>query len=70
MADEGRVATRYDCQDCVATIAPNSNGRWDRWMLTRAAQAGWYFRKDGRSYCPAHRPHYAPDVSPPARGTS
>lgn len=32
----------------------------DRWSRIRAHAAGWYFQKDGRVFCPSHRPHYAP----------
>lgn len=48
------------CERCVATIAPSSDGRYSRWIKQRAHNAGWYFQRDGRVFCPAHRPQYAP----------
>lgn len=34
--------------------------RGHRWAQVRAHAAGWYFQKDGRAFCPDHRPFYAP----------
>lgn len=56
----GTVAILLTCEGCAAVIAPSGNGRYSRWAKTRAAEDGWYFRRDGRVFCPQHRPSYAP----------
>jgi hypothetical protein len=45
------------CQSCHESI------RAHRWGKIRAHSQGWYFSKDGRVYCPRHRPKWAPVLS-------
>ncbi len=32
----------------------------NKWARIHAHAEGWYFMKDGRSFCPRHRPSWAP----------
>lgn len=42
------------CQEHIST---------HKWARIKAHGAGWYFTKDGRAFCPLHRPPWAPQVS-------
>lgn len=44
----------HQCQECDASVKADS-----RWAKTRAHSDGWYFMRDGRVFCPAHRPPWA-----------
>jgi hypothetical protein len=35
-----------------------------KWGKIRAYREGWYAMKDDRSWCPEHRPPWAPEVTP------
>ncbi len=50
------------CEVCDATT---QSGKWNQ---IRAQNEGWYSRKDGRHYCPKHRPNYAPSMK--GKGTN
>ena len=46
-----------DCSVCNAEIPPNPNtGRVGKWNIMRAEREGWFFQKDGTTYCPEHVP--------------
>lgn len=47
--------TGTKCEECDATVPGQG-----KWANIRAHNAGWYFRKDRRVFCPDHRPDYAP----------
>jgi hypothetical protein len=45
--------TRWQCEICTASVASH------KWAMIRAWHEGWYFTKDGLSFCFEHRPAWA-----------
>lgn len=46
------LAIESKCRRCSATYKNHSWGR------TAAHKEGWFFAKDGRSWCPKHQPEW------------
>ncbi len=49
------------CEQCDLSIKDH------KWAKIQAHAEGWYEMKDGRIFCPNHRPEWAPklEVEPP-----
>lgn len=47
------------CVECGAKVQHNNqSGRASQWDFKRASSAGWFFKRDGTSYCPEHLPEW------------
>jgi hypothetical protein len=47
------------CSVCGLEIEPSPNtGRVSKWLVMEAAKEGWFFQKDGTTYCPEHVPSW------------
>lgn len=40
------------CVDCEAEAADH------KWGRIKAGEAGWFFTRDGKAYCPSHIPEW------------
>lgn len=47
------------CVECGRKVPHNNaSGRLSRWDTIKAGDAGWFFMKDGTTYCPEHVPDW------------
>ena len=52
---------RCEAPGCDAIVEPSrSTGRTGKWNFMKAEREGWFFQRDGTSWCPEHVPAWVP----------
>lgn len=63
--DEFEIVPERDICAICRKVVPFANkkkerasGRLSKWDIIKAGEAGWFFQKDGTTWCPEHTPEW------------